>query len=465
MQSMQSEPETRAQDAAAVRAFTPRAIFVFSLLVGALAAFALFAWYRHGLTMDQSEREQRLANRVAASVQGEIEKLASLALAFQAIYIASDAVSEIEFANAYSLLSANLDSRARVAIAFAQREYIDGSEYYITRLVAPAEGNEALSGLDVGGQPENLRALLRARDGNEVALSAPFPLVQSLPGQPILGVVIRLPVFTPGPLPVDVDERRHRHIGSIGVSFRVSPVIEQVLAQEDRDRYALEIADVTDAREVALVAAAQALPANASHADMRIGGRVWRVRVLATQTAQAWAPWLILGLGLLAALALGSVVVMAQNTRRRAQILARMWSRQHRESEQRLRLLNEMLPALVVLIDAADGRIVYLNRAARERLEVQQGKDVSLVDLIADKEVLKRLIRVVSGGLPLVDEVIQVRGVRGARFWVSMSAARIDLDGRAHLLAVGSDTGEPHEPNERLARQESRDEVTGLHDR
>lgn len=185
MQSMQSEPETRAQDAAAARAFTPRAIFVFSLLVGVLAAFALFAWYRHGLTMDQGEREQRLANRVAASVRGEIEKLTSLALAFQAIYIVSDAVSEIEFANAYSLLSANLDSRARVAIAFAQREYIDGSEHYITRLVAPAEGNEALFGLDVGAQPENLRALLRARwQRSGVVSSIPAGAIPAGPAGP-----------------------------------------------------------------------------------------------------------------------------------------------------------------------------------------------------------------------------------------------------------------------------------------
>ena len=38
------------------------------------------------------------------------------------------------------------------------------------------------------------------------------------------------------------------------------------------------------------------------------------------------------------------------------------------ESEARFRTLNELLPALVLLADGSDGRIVYANQAARLRL-------------------------------------------------------------------------------------------------
>lgn len=462
MQSMPLGEEARATEATGIRAWAPCAACVSTLLIGVWVALALFAWHRHWQSADLNAREQRLASRVAASIQGEIAALTALARAFQTLYIASDEVSDAEFAHAFSTLSPDTDSRTMVAVGLARREYVDGSEHYITRLVAPVAGNEALLGLDVASQPENMRALLRARDGGEVVLSAPFVLIQSPPDQPILGAVVRLPVFAPGPLPVDVGERRQRHVGSIAVSFRVAPIIEQVLAQEDRGDYALEIADVTDTQPVRLLAAAQPLPDAAALAEFGFGGRSWRVRVLATQTPQAWAPWLTLALALLVAFALAGMVAMGQNTSRRAQALARAWSRQHRESEQRLRVLNEMLPALVALIDATDGRVVYLNRAARTRLEVQRTEDVAIARMIVDPNVLLRLIRVASGGAPLVDETVQVRSVQDARFWVSLSVSRIDLDGRSHLLAVGSDVSEMRELNQRLAWQASHDELTGL---
>src|SRR3546814_4743088 len=65
----------------------------------------------------------------------------------------------------------------------------------------------------------------------------------------------------------------------------------------------------------------------------------------------------------------------------------------------------------------------------------------------------------------MVNEVVQLRGVSGRRFWVTLSVSLIDLDQQPHLLAVANDITELRELNDRLSYQASHDELTDLYNR
>ena len=72
--------------------------------------------------------------------------------------------------------------------------------------------------------------------------------------------------------------------------------------------------------------------------------------------------------GILISLLLSLLVWSLLDTRRRALELGWRMSRRYRESEERFRALNEMMPALVLLADVEDGRITYVNQAGRSLL-------------------------------------------------------------------------------------------------
>ena len=82
----------------------------------------------------------------------------------QTVFMASDAVSADEFATLYQTLRPRAEFPSLQALAYAERTPFEGGERFITRLVAPRAGNEAVLGLDVATQPDNLVALERSRD-------------------------------------------------------------------------------------------------------------------------------------------------------------------------------------------------------------------------------------------------------------------------------------------------------------
>src|SRR3546814_2947026 len=63
------------------------------------------------------------------------------------------------FRSAYQAIHPQTIFPAMVAVAYARREVMGAEPHYITRYIEPRIGNEALVGLDVASQPENLAAL------------------------------------------------------------------------------------------------------------------------------------------------------------------------------------------------------------------------------------------------------------------------------------------------------------------
>src|SRR3546814_12494335 len=62
-----------------------------------------------------------------------------------------------------------------------------------------------------------------------------FPLRQPVDNaHDAMGVVVRLPVYSSGPRPSDVAQRRAREIGALGISMRVRPMLLAALPSDAR---------------------------------------------------------------------------------------------------------------------------------------------------------------------------------------------------------------------------------------
>ncbi|HTM69552.1 MAG TPA: EAL domain-containing protein [Luteimonas sp.] len=404
------------------------------------------------------------AREGSAAVSGGLQASGRLLRSVQTVFIASNDVDAEEFSNLYRNLRPREEFPSLQAIAYAQRE---GDAHYRTRLVEPRAGNERVVGLDLSTQPNNLDAVIASRDVDRVAMSAPFRLVQSgLPGMDGLGVTMRLPVYSPGPPPRAVGERRERMRGSLAVSFLVRRLIADSIPADTQRQMRIVVTDATGtAGEVLYDSGGEGQGRTIGH-DIAFGGRVWR---LAMQMHRGGVPlaseWTqsMLWPGLIASVLFALLAWSVATTRRRALELGLRMSHRFRESEQRFRALNDLLPALVLLARPSDGSVLYANQAACARL----GDGVVGVglDALFEDPALRRRLRAEDGGARW-DNVEAVLVSLGAdRFWVSTSIARVRVGDEERMLMVATDISEQRQLTELLGYQASHDNLTELYNR
>ena len=408
-----------------------------------------------------------LADKSYAALQARLSSSELLMRAVQTLFIASDEVTEQDFAHFYENLRPRELFPSLVALAYAQRERAADGEHYITRRVQPLAGNEGLLGLDISRQARNMAALVAARDSDQSSLSAPFELVQSdAVGRRILGVTLRLPVYSEGAPPMSASERSARLVGSIAASFRVSDWVGSAFPADALERLHVEVGDITAAPQPLF----DSQPAATIHGegdftrDLHYGGRIWQVVMRYRPQPEPGFGWSqsLLPSGLLITLLLALLVWSVAGTQRRAVELGWRMSRRYRESEERFRALNELLPALVVLADADNGRVTYANQASRDRL----GEDLigrELPELFQDAAVQHWLRDPKGAEVSRVDATLLSES--GQRFWASVSIARVELDSVPKLLMVAADITEQRQLNERLSHQASHDALTHLYNR
>ena len=200
---------------------------------------------------EESKRFQQDVETVVSAISGQLAASENLIRAFQSIFLASEEVTTEEYALAYQNMRAS--SAAKISLqALAYAEAREGG-HFITTLLQPIQGNEAVIGLDVAEQPENLDALLRARDSNDVVMSRPFHLRQSkADDETFNGLILRLPIYAPAAALHTVEERRSAFQGSIGASFRIRDLIGAVLATAPESLADLQITDSTEAQPLTL---------------------------------------------------------------------------------------------------------------------------------------------------------------------------------------------------------------------
>lgn len=449
----------------------PWAWSLIALAVGLALTWWVAEWQQRRYA---TEREQAWTHMLTSSHDALDQRLRACALmvrSVQALFIASREVTAEEFGNAYANLRAREIFPSLQAIAFARYERREDGDHYITEMVAPMAGNERLPGLDIRSQPANLLGAERSRDTDLPVLSAPFQLVQLSPaGQPTDGVTMRLPIYRAGPPPRTLAERRARVLGSLAVSFRIAALIESALPADILSVMHIEVADVTEGQTRPLYDSHPGL-----HGDEDAGGhlssilaygdRHWRLSMHPLQTGEqldwresVWTP------GLVVSLLLSLLVWSMTTTRRRALELGWRMSQRFRESEERFRSLNELLPALVLLARADDRRIEYVNQAARERLGAAIGSDTVLESVFADPDDRARLSALgEAGGWRNVELVMQ--SLNGDPFWASVSLTRMEVDGEQKLLMVAKDISEQRQLTEQLSYQATHDSLTDLYNR
>ena len=443
-------------------------------LLALLLGIAGSAWlanqqYRR-LQVDHASALAEVAERGYESLTARLRACELLVRSVQTLFLNSEDVSAQEFANIHANLRPGVIFPSLQAIAYARRERRADGEHYPTVMVAPLEGNERVLGLDVVSQPTNLVGLLRSRDTDQPVLSAPFRLAQQHgAGEPPDGVTLRLPVYSPGPPPTRLEERRGRLRGSVAISFRLSRLVAGALPVDGGPPLHVRIRDVTGSQPLPVYDSHPGSHADSGNAGYRFdrllpyGGRVWRVRMhpLGAASAPAW-PWAVFGIGLLASLLLALLAWSVITTRERAVLLGERMSRRFRDSEERFRALNELLPALVLLARGDDGRVIYANQAARNRLgaEVDQ---VDLADVFEEPALRARLVAREDVSCSNAEAVL--RSINGDRFWASVSISEVIMGGQPKLLMVAADISEQRQLTELLSYQASHDALTELFNR
>jgi diguanylate cyclase (GGDEF)-like protein len=402
-----------------------------------------------------------------AALKAQLHLSELLVRAVQSVFLSSDLVTGAEFAHLYENLQPREQFPSLRALTYARRVSGPEGEHFITELVAPALGNHALIGLDVTHQASNLVSLDQSRDTDRPSMSAPFALIQTPgPGTSPEGVVMRLPVYSAGAPPSTLAERRARMVGSIAVSFRIDDLIRTALPRELSDQFVVTISDITHGTPIVLFRSHLGADAGAEmgseerfQRDLAFGGRVWRATMVARQPAfkKGWGHVVLLA-GVPISLLLSLLAWSVLNTQRRALDLGLRMSRRYRESEERFRALNEMMPALVLLANVEDGRITYLNHAGRRLLGDPLAAS-QLPELFEDSQQCALLLTDTRGCSNA--EAILCNGP-DRRFWASVSISRLHLDGRDQLMMVASDISEQRQLNDLLSHQASHDELTGL---
>ena len=457
-------PETAPPEGAPLLGLPAWAWALGGLLLGLLATAGAVLLEARNLDREARLQHAQLAHRAVVQVERRLDAAGLLLRAVQSAYFASSDIDPVHFQGLVDNLGPTQAMPSLVAIAFAPRS-VDarGRVHYRYPRVAPAS-DTLLLGFDAAAQPANLAALQRARDRDEPVLSAPFRLRQPGPVGDEEGVVVRLPVFTPGPSPKTLAERRAREAGALAMSLRLRPLLRSALPPEALKDYRVRVADVTDGVRPLFESGTRAGREGLYGGVIEFGGRQWRLAIEpAAHSHGGPLLWSFALGGGLASVLLALLLWSVTDTRRRALALGWQMSARFRDSEARFRALNELLPALVLMAQAEDGRVVYANEAAWVRL----GAGVEGVGLatLFDDAVLQQRLRQHGAETGWNNVEALLVSLNGDRFWAATSVSRVRMGGVERLLMVATDISEQRQLTELLSYQASHDSLTELYNR
>lgn len=453
-------------------------MWALAVFIGGLLLTGLLAYRAVGeLQTRQRNYLEYLANASVGRLHNRLLAEASELRALQSAFMVNDRIDQPQFEQICANVRTESEQSVHVATGFARR--IDPGPgqppRYVYAYAAPWAGNQALIGLDLVRQADNLRALERARDSDTITLSAPLPLLQPVAaGRDRTGVVMRISAYSAGAKPLTRAQRRQREVGAIGLSLRTEELMRSTLGAHIRSRFWIAADDVSDAPRRPLYSdlpRTESSAAAASHGTpllrrIRFGRREWELRLYPRPLPLAYrSVATLLASGAAGSALLGLLLWSLATTRRRALMLGQRMSARFRESEERFRTLNELLPALVLLVDDGDGRIAYANQAARERLGDVVGAGARLATLLADPAVQQRVREPATLHDTLESVDAQLRTLAGEVFWARGALVRVRMDGHSQLLVVASDVSEQRKLTEQLSHQARHDALTELHNR
>ncbi len=317
-------------------------------------------------------------------------------------------------------------------------------------------------GYDMYSEAIRREAMASARDRGDAATSGRVTLVQETDQEVQPGVLIYVPVYGKGPVPVSEEERRERLMGWAYSPLRMKDLMDGIL-EFDRVPFRMEVFDSQETvaehliydtrpedREPVVLAFSRTLPVNQRTWAVRFSAGAGYVDVGRSRPVAVDLAFLALLVLLLTGLS--TVAVASWRSRQRAITLSRSLA----ESEARWRATFEHAPVGIFTVDAAD-RFLLVNRRyceitgytpeeirSRTRIDVVHPDDRS-----RDAEVARR---VRSGEIDV--GTLERRGQRrdGTTFWGEITLTREAgaSGGAAHMIGVLEDVTSRHEAEEKF---------------
>jgi len=138
-----------------------------------------------------------------------------------------------------------------------------------------------------------------------------------------------------------------------------------------------------------------------------------------------------------------------------------------RESEAQLRYLIEVAPLPLLILRAADRRILYANERAMQQfaLDAESLRGRSLDDFHVEPEQRAALSEALSRQGSVRDHEIHLRDVNGRNFWLLLSAQPIRYGGVLCMLAALANIDERKRQQDDMRRKALHDPLTGLPNR
>lgn len=231
--------------------------------------------------------------------------------------------------------------------------------------------NGGVVGFDMLTDPVSRVAMIAARDRAKPHLSGPVRLLQDRHSSPQPGLLLYAPLYRPGELPTQVDERRQSMRGWVYIPFHMASFVQAALPPRDRYRAIdFRLHDVTGTTPELLYANQERqqtqTPAFTSSLPIEVYGRRWRMD-FRSGPADVASPGLAglritLAIGLLSSLMLFGLVMLLARTENRARQIATQLTEDYRRSEQRFRMAMVYSAIGKALLDH-EGRVVEANPA------------------------------------------------------------------------------------------------------
>ncbi|MCP5157643.1 MAG: CHASE domain-containing protein [Ectothiorhodospiraceae bacterium] len=193
--------------------------------------------------------------------------------------------------------------------------------HVVVRYIEPLAGNEQALGFDVYSNPSRRETMDRARATGSPAATPPIRLVQA--NRESLGMLVFVPLYADAG-PAGATAAGGDLLGFVVGVYRLADLLTAVLDRHLVDGLVLRLEDRSarlDRQRLFTNAAAVTEPLSAMtwHTDIDVGGRTWRLSLVATQAFVAqrigWGPWVALATAVtVIGLVLTLVLVLAART-------------------------------------------------------------------------------------------------------------------------------------------------------
>lgn len=269
-------------------------------------------------------------------------------------------------------------------------------EYYVTHYIYPEKPFASVLGYDLKTDIARFPTLEQARDTGQPTASQ---LLALLPDH-AKGFIITLPLYSPGPTPKTINERRERIIGFINGVIRADELFHDIDQRQDVT-FATEI-QIFDAsfstepsQENLLFLSRSDVPSStifdtqpdyASKQRIALGNRAWTI--LFHQHApllSLWEmllPWILVSFSLTLSLFLFFSFRYTSLSRERAMLLAEEITKNLRMSEERYRTIIENIPDVLWTV-REDGALVFVSKNIQKLLGYSAEELLKKPDLYA----------------------------------------------------------------------------------